>query len=101
MTDGISKISHSAIEANTTGDRVKENKLTANSAADHASAAKGVVGNDEVILSKTAENAMAAGDFDAAKVEEIKTALAEGSYPLDPRRIAESFVVIESMLGGD
>ena len=44
MTDGISKISHSAIEANTTGDRVKENKLTANSAADHASAAKGVAG---------------------------------------------------------
>lgn len=101
MTDGISKISHSTIEVNNTADRVKDNKLSANSAADHADATKVAVGNDEVILSKTAETAMAAGDFDALKVEKIKLALAEGSYPLDPRRIAESFVGIESMLGGN
>jgi negative regulator of flagellin synthesis FlgM len=43
---------------------------------------------------------MAAGDFDEAKVANIKQALAEGNYPLDERRIAESFVAIESMLGG-
>ena len=101
MTDGISKISHSTIEVNNTADKVKDSKLTANSAADHAGATKVAVGNDEVILSKAAESAMAAGDFDAAKVEDIKQALAEGSYPLDPRRIAESFVAIESMLGGN
>ena len=101
MADGISKISHSTIEVSNTGDRVKDSKLTANFAADHANATKGATGNDEVILSNTAKSAMAAGDFDAAKVEEIKTALAEGSYPLDPRRIAESFVAIESMLGGN
>ncbi|MBT5106326.1 MAG: flagellar biosynthesis anti-sigma factor FlgM, partial [Porticoccaceae bacterium] len=41
-----------------------------------------------------------AGEFDEAKVAEIKQALAEGNYPLDERRIAESFVAIESMLGG-
>ena len=44
---------------------------------------------------------MASGEFDAAKVEQIKQALAEGNYPLDERRIAESFVAIESMLGGN
>ena len=54
----------------------------------------------KVILSKTVETALAAGDFDEAKVAEIKQAIAEGSYPLDERRIAESFVAIERMLGG-
>ena len=37
--------------------------------------------------------------FDRAKVEAIKQALRDGSYPLDPRRIAESFVAIERMIG--
>ena len=41
---------------------------------------------------------MAEPDFDRAKVEAIKQAIAQGQYPLDPKRIAESFVAIERMI---
>jgi negative regulator of flagellin synthesis FlgM len=100
MTDGISKLSRSAVEMNSSADKLKNSKAAADAAADKASSAAYTPANDEVILSKAAEAAMAAGDFDEAKVANIKHALAEGNYPLDERRIAESFVAIESMLGG-
>ena len=35
-----------------------------------------------------------------AKVESIKQALRDGNYPLNPRRIAESFVSLERMVQG-
>jgi negative regulator of flagellin synthesis FlgM len=38
--------------------------------------------------------------FNRAKVEAIKQALADGNYPLNPRRIAESFVSLEKMVQG-
>ena len=102
MTDGISNLSRSAIDLNNTADRLKSsNKALDNATAEQPSGAKSAPANDEVILSKAAEAAMASGEFDAAKVEQIKQALAEGNYPLDERRIAESFVAIESMLGGN
>lgn len=37
-------------------------------------------------------------EFDAAKVEELRQAIQAGNYPLDPRRIAESFLVIEELI---
>ena len=37
--------------------------------------------------------------FDRAKVDSIKQAIQEGQYPLNPRRIAESFVALERMFG--
>lgn len=37
-------------------------------------------------------------DFDRAKVDAIKQAIHNGQYPLNPRRIAESFVAIEQMI---
>jgi negative regulator of flagellin synthesis FlgM len=37
-------------------------------------------------------------DFDRAKVDAIKEAINNGHYPLNPRRIAESFVAIEQMI---
>jgi negative regulator of flagellin synthesis FlgM len=100
MTDGISKLGRSAVEMNSSAEKLKNNKAAAGAAAENASAAPRPPANDEVILSKAAETALASGDFDEAKVAQIKQALAEGSYPLDERRIAESFVAIESMLGG-
>jgi negative regulator of flagellin synthesis FlgM len=96
MTDGISKLGRSAVEMNSSAEKLKNNKA----AAENTSAAPRPPANDEVILSKAAETALASGDFDEAKVAQIKQARAEGSYPLDERRIAESFVAIESMLGG-
>ena len=38
-------------------------------------------------------------EFDRAKVEAIKTAIQEGKYPVDSRRIAENFVALEKMIG--
>jgi negative regulator of flagellin synthesis FlgM len=39
-----------------------------------------------------------ADTFDRSKVEAIKLALRDGNYPLDSRRIAESFVAIERLI---
>lgn len=37
--------------------------------------------------------------FDRAKVDAIKQAIQNGQYPLDPRRMAESFLALEQMIG--
>ena len=36
--------------------------------------------------------------FDRAKVVAIKQAIERGQYPLDPRRMAESFLAVEQMI---
>ena len=53
---------------------------------------------DSVQMSNVAQKAMAEPDFDRVKVESIKQAISEGNYPLDVKRIAESFVAIERMI---
>jgi negative regulator of flagellin synthesis FlgM len=53
---------------------------------------------DTVNLSNVTQRAKDSPDFDRAKVEAIKTALREGSYPINPRRIAENFVALEKMI---
>jgi negative regulator of flagellin synthesis FlgM len=51
-------------------------------------------------LSKVAQQVMQEPEFDRAKVEAIKTAIQQGQYPVDSRRIAENFVAIEKMIKG-
>jgi negative regulator of flagellin synthesis FlgM len=51
-----------------------------------------------VSLSNVAQKVMEQPDFDRAKVESIKKAIAEGNYPVNPRRIAENFVALEKMI---
>ena len=53
---------------------------------------------DTVELSAVALQDLSRAEFDQAKVEQIKQALADGNYPIDPRRIAESFASIEKLL---
>ena len=53
---------------------------------------------DTVNLSNVTQRAKDTPDFDRVKVEAIKTALREGSYPINPRRIAENFVALEKMI---
>ncbi|MGA1206895.1 MAG: flagellar biosynthesis anti-sigma factor FlgM [Litorivicinaceae bacterium] len=53
---------------------------------------------DTVELSAVAQQDLSRAEFDQAKVEQIKQALADGTYPIDPRRIAESFASIEKLL---
>lgn len=55
-------------------------------------------GSDEVSLSNVAQRAMAQPDFDRAKVDAIKEAIQKGQYPLNARKIAESFVAIEQLI---
>lgn len=54
---------------------------------------------DELVLSDIAQKAMAEPAFDRSKVEAIKQALKDGNYPLNSRRIAESFVSMEKLIG--
>ncbi|NBW54344.1 MAG: flagellar biosynthesis anti-sigma factor FlgM [Betaproteobacteria bacterium] len=53
---------------------------------------------DSVNLSNISQRVKDTPDFDRAKVESIKAALREGSYPINPRRIAENFVALEKMI---
>ena len=55
---------------------------------------------DTLSLSNVAERVKEQPSFDRAKVESIKQALRDGNYPLNPRRIAESFVALEQMITG-
>lgn len=57
-------------------------------------------GPDVLILSDVAKKAMEEPAFDRVKVDSIKKAIQNGQYPLDSRRIAESFVAIEQMIRG-
>jgi negative regulator of flagellin synthesis FlgM len=54
--------------------------------------------DDELVLSETARQATGSDAFDQAKVDAIKQAIQDGNYPLDSRRIAESFVALERLL---
>lgn len=56
--------------------------------------------DDEVQLSQVALQARQEPEFDRAKVEAIKTAIQQGQYPLDARRIAENFISLEKMIKG-
>ena len=56
--------------------------------------------NDEFVLSEATEKAMANAEFDAAKVARIKEAIEQGNYPIDAKKVAESFASLERMIGG-
>jgi flagellar biosynthesis anti-sigma factor FlgM len=47
-----------------------------------------------------AQKAMQEPEFDRAKVESIRSAIQQGLYPVDSRRLAENFVAIEKMIKG-
>ena len=69
------------------------------------SAAQPVGSADEIALSETATKMVsrlseAGPPFDAARVERIKAAIADGSYPVDAQRIADGFFQdFEALLG--
>ena len=75
----------------------KSTKLDAPAAAPAGPSAR-APGPDEVLLSNVASRAMAEPSFVQSKVVSIKQAIHDGQYPLDPRRIAESFYAIEQMI---
>ncbi len=64
-----------------------------------ASSAAAAPKDDQLVLSEVARRAMAEPGFDRAKVESIKQAIKDGSYPMNSRRIAESFSAMERLIG--
>jgi negative regulator of flagellin synthesis FlgM len=106
MTDAISQYgrpnpSDNAVRGN--GDKVSKKAGAApsalsSSAEGSAKSSASSPGADSVSLSNVTQKAMAEPDFDRAKVEAIKQAISQGQYPLDPKRIAESFLAVERMI---
>ena len=52
----------------------------------------------DVELSKAVQEAEERAVFDAKKVDSIKEAIKNGSYPLDSRKIAENFMELEKLI---
>jgi negative regulator of flagellin synthesis FlgM len=71
----------------------------ASSASAKAAQATPAAQADKLELSEIAQRAKSEPAFDRAKVESIKQAIQDGSYPLNSRRIAESFVAMEKLIG--
>jgi negative regulator of flagellin synthesis FlgM len=70
-------------------------------ASDMAAASKPKsAGADQLHLSNVSKRMDEQPSFDRVKVDSIKKAIEDGNYPLDPRRIAESFHAIEQMISG-
>ena len=99
MTNSISNVGSASTQLKSAADAAEKLK-TISEALDKAAPQETVKPQvDQLILSKEAETALATAEFDEAKVQAIKTALQEGNYPLNERRIAENFVAIERMIG--
>ena len=101
MTDPISHFSRMAQMDSTVRQAAKTEKRqssTVTLSGDTAAAAQ-TSQADDVQLSDVARQATAQEpSFDQAKVAAIKRAIQQGQYPLDVRRIAESFVALEKMI---
>jgi len=88
------------LESGTDTLHVKPHLGSDDSVATQADAARRSPGADEVVLTNVMQKAMDAPSYDQAKVENIKKAIKDGQYPLDPRRIAESFNALEKLIRG-
>ena len=55
-------------------------------------------GADELKLSEATAAALESAEFDSEKVNKIKEMIAKGEYPLDEKRIAESFFALEQLI---
>ncbi len=66
--------------------------------AANAQATAAAAKDDQLLLSPIAKQAMAEPAFDRDKVEAIKQAIKDGSYPLNSRSIAASFAAMEKLI---
>jgi negative regulator of flagellin synthesis FlgM len=105
MTDAISQYGRQAQTDLTSRNALEKLEKKAASSDSKAPAADAPApkapvrpGPDTLSLSNVAQKAMQEPEFDRVKVDSIKKAIQEGQYPLDAKRIAESFVAIEKMI---
>ena len=96
MTDPISGIGGKALSAIKPEQKKDEPVKGAESDAQTTSASP--IAADEVKLSNETVVELERAGFDEEKVAQIKQALADGNYPLDPKRIAQGFTDIEKLL---
>jgi negative regulator of flagellin synthesis FlgM len=99
MTDPISHLGRKAQIESANRQLAKDAVRTPERSVDTPAPAPAPV-SDELKLSAVALKAMQEPEFDRVKVDAIKTAIQQGQYPLDSRRIAENFVAIEKMIKG-
>ncbi len=99
MTDSISKLYGSPSLDKATLDKTKRKAVDTGEKSLPTSIKAPSSSKDEVVLSNITPQAMAEPAFDRSKVESIKQAIQDGNYPINSRRIAESFVAIEKMIG--
>ena len=99
MTDSISKLYGSPSLDKATLDKTKRKAVDTGEKSLPTSVKAPSSSKDEVVLSNITQRAMAEPAFDRSKVEAIKQAIKDGNYPINSRRIAESFVAIEKMIG--
>ncbi len=97
MTDTISGESQRAASV-MANQAVNANNKQKNDSPD-VTAPSTVKGDDSsVILSSKLKSEIAAVGFDSEKVEQIKQSIELGNYPLDNKKIAESFIPLEKLL---
>jgi len=53
---------------------------------------------DALTLSDKVTEALQEAEFDHKKVEELRSAIARGAYPLDSMKIAEKFIELEKLI---
>jgi flagellar biosynthesis anti-sigma factor FlgM len=53
---------------------------------------------DALALSDNVTEALQEAEFDHKKVEELRSAIARGAYPLDSMKIADKFIELEKLL---
>jgi len=74
------------------------NAQSESSVSESGSAVGKLQSTDSVNLSADALRALDEAGFDAAKVDRIKQAIADGSYIVDSKRLAQNFADIEKLL---
>lgn len=100
MTDLISSKGHLATSGPSNRELMEKAEARKGNAAEAAPSSPAPAVRDEFVASEVAKRAMSSEPFDQAKVDSIKQAIQDGQYPLDSRRIAESFLAVERMIGG-
>jgi len=102
MSDPISnygRMTQSSAAARNAIEKVDPKGTSAAAAKEESAPAKAEApGADKISLTNVAQKVMAQPEFDRAKVESIKQAIKDGNYPVNPRRIAESFVALEKLI---
>ena len=77
---------------------VQETKQQKSNPSEVVTTSATTIQGSSVELSPELQGEIAAVSFDNKKVDQIKQAIEQGNYPLDDKKIAESFIPLEKLL---